>query len=95
MNAIGDPLQVSDVQAQSELSMTVLKERFQAALGHGPKREIMETRLRHLQYLLGSSDLSLERISSSMGFPSLESMSRFLFRQTGKKAEDFRVAIAR
>jgi DNA-binding LacI/PurR family transcriptional regulator len=90
LNALGDPIQVSDVQAQSTLSMTVLKERFQAALGHGPKREIMQTRLRHLEYLLRSRDLPLDQIAESMRFPSLESMSRFLFRQTGRKAEELR-----
>jgi LacI family transcriptional regulator len=90
LNALGDPIQVSEVQAQSTMSMTVLKERFQAALGHGPKREIMQTRLRHLEYLLRSSDLPLVRIATSMGFPSRESMSRFLLRQTGKKAEELR-----
>jgi LacI family transcriptional regulator len=85
LNALADPVQVSDVKAQSNLSMTVLKARFQAALGHGPKREIMETRLRHLQYLLQTTDLPLEKIATSMRFPSVESMSRFLLRETGQR----------
>ena len=90
LNALGDPIQVSDVLAQSDLSMTLLKARFQTALGHGPKREIMETRLRHLEYLLRTSDLPLEKIAASMRFPSIESMSRFLFRQTGRRADQLR-----
>ena len=90
LNALGDPIQVSDVLAQSDLSMTLLKARFQTALGHGPKREIMDTRLRHLEYLLRTSDLPLEKIAASMRFPSIESMSRFLFRQTGRRADQLR-----
>lgn len=90
LRALTDPVQVSDVQAQSSVSMTALKERFHAALGHGPKREIMETRLRHLQGLLSTTDLPLERIADSMGFPSVESLHRFLLRQTGQRAEAFR-----
>jgi LacI family transcriptional regulator len=85
LNALADPIQVSDVKAQTELSLTVLKARFQSALGHGPKREIMETRLRHVQYLLQTTDLPLEKIASSMRFPSVESMSRFLLRETGQR----------
>ncbi len=86
LNALADAIQVSDVLAQTTLSLTVLKSRFQEALGHGPKREIMETRIRHLEYLLQTTDLPLEKIAKSMRFPSVESMSRFLFRETGKRA---------
>jgi len=90
LHALGDPVQVSDVHAQTDLSMTNLKARFQAVLGHGPKREIMQTRLRHLEYLLGTTDLPVEKIAQSMGFTSVESLSRFLVRETGKKLAQYR-----
>ena len=86
LHALSDAVQVADVLAQTELSMTLLKARFHNALGHGPKREIIETRIRHLEYLLQTTDLPLETIARSMRFPSVESMSRFLFRETGKRA---------
>ena len=90
LHALGDPIQVSDVHAQTDLSMTNLKARFQAAIGHGPKREIMQTRLRHLEYLLSSTDLAVEKIAQSMGFSSVESLSRFLLRETGKRVAQYR-----
>jgi LacI family transcriptional regulator len=90
LQAITDPIQVTDVVAQSSLSLTALKERFQSALGHGPKREIMLTRQRHLEFLLQTTDLPLEKIAASMRFPSVESMSRFLVRLNNRRPEDFR-----
>jgi LacI family transcriptional regulator len=90
LQAIMDPIQVTDVAAQSTLSLTALKERFQAALGHSPKREIMLTRQRHLEFLLRTTDLPMEKIAGSMRFPSVESMSRFLVRLSSRRPEDLR-----
>lgn len=89
-SATADSIQVSELLEQTRLSASTLKVRFNAALGHGPKREILLTRVRRLKQLLAETGLADEAIAKSAGFPSSEEMSRFLFRHTGQKPASFR-----
>jgi len=84
------PIHVSDVTAQSPYSPSSIKAKFREHLGHGPKREIIKTRLAHLHFLLRDPDLSLTKISELMQFNSTHELSRFLVRETGERPTAYR-----
>jgi len=94
LHAPHDAVRVSELAERSTLSMTTIKERFAAALGHGPKQEIQRVRLRHLQHLLGQPALTLAEISRRMNFVSAHELSRFFRSSTGRRPSDFRNASA-
>lgn len=78
--AAREPLLVSEVFAATKLSPTSVKDRFNTVLGHGPKVEIIATRLRRLRYLMSETASSDESIARATGFASVGEMRRFLAR---------------
>ena len=80
-----EPLQAAEVFDATTLSPTVVKSRFNTALGHGPKQEILNVRIAHLRRLLGDTAFPLQDIAAGMGFASTAEMSRFYERHTGLK----------
>jgi LacI family transcriptional regulator len=90
LEAPRDPIRVSELVAGSSLSLTTIKARFSAALGHGPKQEIQRVRLAHLRTLLLDPRLSFAHISEHMGFVSCHEMGRFFTRSTGESPTSFR-----
>jgi len=88
--APNEALRVSELADRSELSMTTIKARFAALLGHGPKQEIQRVRLGHLYHLLNDPTLSLAEISRRMQFGSGHELSRFFLTETGLRPSDYR-----
>lgn len=83
-------VQVSDLENQSEYSLSSIKSRFRKYLGHSPKEEIKKVRLQHLSYLLRNPTLSLSEISHAMQFSSTHEMSRFFLREAGERPTVYR-----
>lgn len=90
LTAPHDVIRVSELAERSSLSLTTIKARFAAALGHGPKHEIQRVRLAHLKFLLADRNLSLADISRRMKFGSPHELSRFFFGETGTRPGDYR-----
>jgi LacI family transcriptional regulator len=90
LRAPHEALRVSELAERSALSMTTIKARFSALIGHGPKQEIQRVRLRHLLHLLDDPALSLAEISRRMQFGSAHELSRFFLAETGQRPSDFR-----
>lgn len=85
-----EALRVSEIEDLTDVSPTTLKAKFATQLGHGPKHEIQQTRLRHLIHLLRNTRLSLSEIARSMRFESSHDLRRFLQRATGQRPKDLR-----
>jgi LacI family transcriptional regulator len=90
LHAPHDPLRVSELAERSRLSLTTIKARFSAVLGHGPKQAIQQVRLAHLRSLLTQSSSSLSEIAGSMGFGSAHELSRFFLGETGERPSEYR-----
>ncbi|WP_035603312.1 HAD-IA family hydrolase [Haloferula sp. BvORR071] len=90
LRAPREALLVSELEDLTPLSMTTIKARFAALLGHGPKQEIQRVRLRHLQQLLADPAQSLAEIARRMQFASAHELSRFFLAETGERPSDFR-----
>ena len=91
--APGDPLRVTELAESSSLSVTTIKERFIKYLQRSPKQEIQRVRLRHLDYLLSNTSMSLAEISAAMGFVSAHEMSRFFQAGTGRRPAEYRESL--
>ena len=63
-----DPLQVTELEAASGLSVSALALRFRKVVGRSPKQEIIRVRLERLEHLLRTTEASLADISKSMKF---------------------------
>jgi AraC-like DNA-binding protein len=61
-------LTIADVARHFSLSEVTLRRRFREAFGMSPKRYLLELRLNHAQYLLTTTDLSMQEIALQMGF---------------------------
>jgi LacI family transcriptional regulator len=83
-------LQVNELVAESPLSRAAFKRRFVQTLGYAPKAEIKRMRLATLKEHLRTTDWSVKRIASHMGFESMEDLGRFMRRETGTTATAFR-----
>lgn len=91
--APAEAVRVNDLVERSKLSLTTLKSRFTAAIGHGPKHEIKRVRLAHLKHLLSSTELSLADIARQMQFASAHELSRFFTAETHQRPSDYRKAL--
>ena len=89
-----DAIRVSDLTDRCALSATTIKERFARHLGHSPKQEIKEARLRHLRRLLEDPVLGLSEIAERMGFASAHELSRFFASATGSRPSEFRARLS-
>jgi LacI family transcriptional regulator len=93
LRAPHEAVRVAELADLTALSMTTIKERFAASLGHGPKQEIQRVRLRHLKHLLGDASLSLAEIARRMQFGSAHELSRFFLAEAGQRPSDFRAGL--
>ncbi|MCW1884784.1 HAD-IA family hydrolase [Luteolibacter flavescens] len=94
LRAPHEAVRVAELTDLTPLSMTTIKERFAAALGHGPKEEIQRVRARHLKHLLGDLSLTLAEIARRMQFGSAHELSRFFLAETGQRPSDFRASLS-
>lgn len=90
LNAPNDAVRVSELTAQTDLSLTTIKARFNEFLGHGPKEEIQRVRLQYLKTLLRQTRLPLNEIVHRMRFSSGQDMSRFFLRAAGCSPSSYR-----
>ncbi|QQL46320.1 substrate-binding domain-containing protein [Sulfuriroseicoccus oceanibius] len=84
------PIQVADLEKESDWSLSTIKQRIKSHLGHGPKTEIKRVRLTHLTTLIQDSEKSLGEIAAAMRFSSAHEMSRFFQRETGESPTSYR-----
>jgi transcriptional regulator GlxA family with amidase domain len=77
---ISQPITVPQLAKRAATSERTLLRRFLAEVGMTPKVWLIQERIRRAQYLLESSDLPLEQVSSNCGFGSAEAF-RTTFRQ--------------
>ncbi|GAA5482042.1 HAD-IA family hydrolase [Haloferula sargassicola] len=92
LKAVHDPIRVSELCERAGLSSTTLKERFARSIGHPPKQEIQQVRLKHLERLLSRPGSTLAGIATQMGFASAHELSRFFKSATGLRPSEFRQA---
>lgn len=89
-----DPIRVSDLAERSGLSLTTIKDRFSQLLGHSPKQEIQQARIRHLKKLLATSEQSFSVVAKQMGFSSSHELSRFFKSAVGMNPSEYRAEMA-
>ncbi len=92
LRAPQEALRVSELADRTSFSMTTIKARFAALLGHGPKQEIQRVRLRHLKHLLADPALTLAEIARRMQFGTAHELGRFFHAGTGMRPGEFRSA---
>lgn len=83
-------LQVADVVARLPISRASFQNRFREAVGCSPKEEITRVRVERATELLTTTDWAVKEIAFDMQFESSEEFSRFMRRQLGTSATEFR-----
>lgn len=76
-------LAVSEILVSVPLSRSVLERRFRKYLGRSPQEELRETQWKRVKQLLAETDLTLEQIARSAGFPHPEYLSVAFKREQG------------
>lgn len=74
-------LTVTDIAAAAGMSLRTLTRRFTAETGQSPIQWLVGVRIRHAQELLETTDYTVDRIASQVGFPTLSNF-RAQFAQT-------------
>jgi LacI family transcriptional regulator len=88
-------IDVGDVVRKTPLSRRVLERRFQRALGHTPRKEILTVRLRRVRHLLSDTDLPFHQIAERTGFRHAEYLSVAFKRETGRTPSHYRATTRR
>ena len=84
------PVQVSDVADAIGLSRRVLEKRFRRVLGRPVHEEIRRVRTEEVIRMLVETNLSVSRISSSLGYAGVEKLSRYFQRGKGMSPRTYR-----
>lgn len=74
-------LTLADIAAAAEMSSRTLTRHFRAEMGQSPIQWLTGVRIRHAQELLETTDYTIDRVASQVGFPS-PSNFRAQFTQT-------------
>jgi len=85
-----EPITVDDVANKVALSTRHLYKKFITTLGHTVHQEIKQARIEHICKLLIESDLSIYQITLSLGFASIEHISRYFRQEKGMSLQEFR-----
>jgi LacI family transcriptional regulator len=72
------------------VSRELLRQRFLAVLGRGPKQEVDFARLAYLESQLATTNLTLESLAEEAGFSGPDDLSRFFKRMKGQSPGEFR-----
>ena len=83
-------IQVEDVVDSTALSRRSLELRFREKLRRTINAEIRRVRVEHISKLLIETNLSISEIAYSLGFSSVEHISRYFQREIGKSPREFR-----
>jgi LacI family transcriptional regulator len=65
---------------------------FRDRVGHSPGQEILRVRLERAKELLRTTDLSMSRVSSMVGYANTPAFTRFFRGLTGTSPRDFRAS---
>jgi LacI family transcriptional regulator len=87
---VGDRIDVSDVLRAVPMSRTLLEQKFKAALGHSPHREIVQQRIARARHLLVESEVSIAVVAELSGFDSASYLSVAFRRETGESPYAYR-----
>lgn len=85
-----EPLQVSDITQQLNVSRRILEHRFQKALHRSPASEIRQEKLKRITNLLQETNLPISQIAVRCGFQHQEAMIRMFGRLTGMSPREYR-----
>jgi LacI family transcriptional regulator len=88
--ASGHPLRVSELIARLPVSRASFQKRFRAELGRSAKDEITRVRLQRLCQLLDETDWAIKKIAFTMQFESSEELGRFIRKNLGASATEYR-----
>jgi LacI family transcriptional regulator len=83
-------INITDLARRVGVSRELLRQRFNTALGHGPKMEADLRRLTWLENQLSISNDTLEAIAETSGFCGADDLSRFFKRLKGLSPGEFR-----
>jgi len=83
-------IRVSDVVKATAISRRTLEQRFKEKLNRSINSEIRHIRIEHICSLLVETDLSISEIAYGLEFSSLEHISRYFHKETGKSLREFR-----
>jgi LacI family transcriptional regulator len=85
-------ISVLDVANAVALSRRMLERRFRMHLGRTPRAEILRVQMDQARYLLGHTDLSVERLAAKAGFVSFKHFARAFRREAGMTPRAYRKA---
>lgn len=84
---------VGEIAEVLGVSVSLLRQRFLAALGLSPKEEVDRARLDIIRHWLGASELGAGEIAARTGFADAAELRRFFLRGTGKTPHDYRQSL--
>jgi len=76
-----EPIQVTDVVDAAALSRRVLEKRFRKVLNHSVLEEIRRVRIDRVVRMLVDTNLSVSKIASALGYPSVKHIARYFRRE--------------
>ncbi|MFC4054902.1 helix-turn-helix domain-containing protein, partial [Actinomadura syzygii] len=89
---LDEPLTVTDLVRQAQMSSRTFARRFAAHTGTSPSRWLLDQRLGRVRLLLESTDLPIDQISGQSGLGSAANLRRHFTRHVGVTPTDYRRA---
>jgi transcriptional regulator GlxA family with amidase domain len=89
---LGRPLSLDDIADEANMSVRTLNRRFRDQLGTTPLQWLLLERVERSKQLLETSDLSVERIASEVGFGSAVTLRQHFARRVGVPPHRYRLA---
>ena len=90
---IREPIQVSDIADEVQLTRRSLERLFTSVIGHSPAKEISNARLKCAKKLLRETALSVADVAAKSGYRSSEYMNKILQKETGHTPLKYRAKI--
>ncbi len=84
---------VGEIAETLGVSVSLLRQRFPAALGLSPKEEVDRARLNIIRHWLSATDLGSGEIAAKTGFADAGELRRFFRRGTGKTPGEYRQSL--
>lgn len=85
-----DHIQVQDVVDASGVSRRVLENRFRKLLNRSVLQEIRQVRIKTISRMLCETDMSIKSIAMSLGFTSVDHISRYFKKEKGMSLRKYR-----
>ena len=89
---LGSDLSLERIARRASMSTRTLSRRFREQVGTTPLQWVLTERVRRAQQLLESSDLSVERIATKVGFDSATNLRERFYRVVGTSPAAYRRA---